>query len=55
VYIFYGSSEESRRGDCEVQEIAIYLIIIKSSFPPENEDYGDIFSLEEYMGIAENP
>jgi hypothetical protein len=52
---FYGSPEKSRRDDYDVQKIAIYLIIMKSSLSPEYEDYGNIFFSAEYIKIAENP
>jgi hypothetical protein len=55
MYAFYGSSEKSRRDDCDIQEITIYLIAVKSLFPPEYENYGDVFSPAEYIKIAENP
>jgi hypothetical protein len=55
VNIFYDLFEENRRDNCDVYKIAIYLIIMKSSFLSEYKDYGDIFSLIEYTKIAENP
>jgi hypothetical protein len=55
VYIFCGLFKESRRGDCDVQRVAIYLIVVKFLLFPEYKDYGDIFSFKEYMEIAENP
>jgi hypothetical protein len=54
VYIFYDLSKESRRDDCDVQEIAIYLTIIKFSLPSEYEDYRNIFSSAEYIEIVKN-
>jgi hypothetical protein len=54
IYIFYDLFKESRRDNCDVYEITIYLIIIKILFPPEYKNYGDIFSSMKYMEIAEN-
>jgi hypothetical protein len=55
IYIFYDLFKESKQDDCDIQKIAIYLIIVKLSFPPEYKNYGNIFSSKEYMEIAENP
>jgi hypothetical protein len=54
IYTFYDLSEESRRDDCDIYKIAIYLIIVKFSLPSEYKNYGDIFFFAEYMKIAEN-
>jgi hypothetical protein len=53
VYIFYGLSEKNRRDDCDIQKITIYLTAVKLSFPPEYEDYEDIFFSAEYIEIVE--
>jgi hypothetical protein len=55
VYTFYNSFKKNRRDDCDIQEITIYLITVKSSFPSEYENYRDIFSPAKYIEIAENP
>jgi hypothetical protein len=55
MYTFYNSSKGSRRDDCDIQEITIYSIAVKSSLPPEYKNYGNIFFPAEYMEIAENP
>jgi hypothetical protein len=55
VYAFYGLSEKSRRDDCDIHEIAIYLTTVKPSFSPEYKNYEDVFSPVKYIEIAENP
>jgi hypothetical protein len=55
IYIFYDSSKESRRDDCDIQKIAIYSTTIKSLLSLKYKNYKNIFSFTEYMEIAENP
>jgi hypothetical protein len=55
INIFYDLSEESRRDDCDIYKITIYLIIMKFSFFPKYENPRDIFFFIKYIKIAENP
>jgi hypothetical protein len=54
IYVFYGLSKESRRNDCDIYKIAIYLTTVKISLPPKYEDYRDIFFPIEYIKITKN-
>jgi hypothetical protein len=55
IYIFYDLSEKSRRDDYDIYKIAIYLITVKFSLPPEYKNYRNVFSPIKCMEIAENP
>jgi hypothetical protein len=54
VYIFYDSFKKSRRDNCDIQKIAIYLTTVKPSLPPKYKNYKNIFSPTKYIEIAEN-